>query len=23
MQHKGLWRQHSLDWLTKLRCNCN
>jgi len=21
-QHKGLWRQNSLYWLTKLRYNC-
>jgi len=21
-QHKGLWRQNSLDWLTKQRHNC-
>jgi hypothetical protein len=21
-QHKGLWRQNSLDWLTKQRYNC-
>jgi len=22
-QHKGLWQQNSLDWLTKWRYNCS